>query len=101
MDVYEVPDDIDSLFNEVNENDGEMFYRIIDYGEGMSMDNNDSMRYFTDCIGIHSDFVEEDLGTQVTLFHPDYNKRVVINAGGLGDFFSHSFECSWHEDDVS
>lgn len=95
MTIYEIPDDIDTIFKEVNENDGSMSYRIIDYGDGMSMDNNESMQYFLDCVDVHSDSIEEDLGTQITLSHSAYNKRIIIDSGGLGDFFSHGFDCYW------
>lgn len=98
--IYEIPDNIDQLFREVNDSEGDMSYRIINYTEGMSMDNNESMSHFVDCVDIHDDYIEEDLGTQLTLKHPDYDKRIVIDAEGLGDFFSHGFDCSWHEEDL-
>lgn len=95
--IYEIPDDINSLFKEVDENDGSVSYRIIDYGEGMSMDNNESMQYFVDCVGISQDSIEEDLGTQIALGHSRYSKRIIVDSGGLGDFFSHGFDCYWEE----
>lgn len=97
VEIYEIPDNFTELFNEVYEN-GSMSYRIIDYNEGMHMDNIQSLRYFLDCVGIYDDYIEEDLGTQVTLSHPEYLDRIVIDSGGLGDFYSHSFECYWRED---
>lgn len=30
-----------------------------------------------------------------TLIHSEYDKRIVIDSGGLGDFYSHGFDCSW------
>lgn len=100
MKIYEVPDTISDLFEEVDSDNGYMSYRIINYSDNMSMDNMESMRHFIDCVGINEDFIEEDLGTQVTLKHPDYRKRIIIDSGGLGDFFSHGFNCYWHEDDM-
>lgn len=99
QEIYEIPDNIDDLFKDIENND-EMSYRIINYGSNMSMDNNESMGHFIECVDIHDDFIQEHLGTQITLVHPDYSKRVVIDAGGLGDFFSHGFDCSWHEEDI-
>lgn len=97
--IYEIPDNIANLFKEVNGNGGILSYRIINYTERMSMDNNESMQHFIESVGITTDYIEEDLGTQITLIHPDYDKRIVIDSGGLGDFYSHGFDCSWHDED--
>lgn len=97
--IYEIPDNIENLFEEVNANGGILSYRIINYADGMNMDNNESMRHFIESVGITTDYIEEDVGTQITLIHPDYEKRIVIDSGGLGDFYSHGFDCSWHEED--
>lgn len=94
--IYEIPDSLLDLFKKVLENDGTS-YRIIDYNDGMSMDNVEAMRHFIDCVEISDDFIEEDFGTQIILKHPDFDKKVVIDSGGLGDFFSHGFDCSWCE----
>lgn len=100
MEIYEIPGTVQEMFEEVEKNDGEMSYRIVNYGEGMSMDNNESMQHFLESVDVPDDLIEEDLGTQVTLKHPDFKARLVIDASGLGDFFSHGFDCSWHEDDI-
>lgn len=98
LEIYETPDSVHDLFREVEENEGSMSYRIINYCYDMSMDNNESLHHFIDIVGIPSNFIEEDLGTQITLKHPNYNKRIIIDSGGLGDFFSHGFDCYWQED---
>jgi hypothetical protein len=97
MEIYEIPLNVEALFQEVENNDGSMSYRIINYSDGMSMDNFQSMQHFIEHVEIHSDYVDEDSGTQVILIHPEYEKRLVIDAGGLGDFFSHGYECYWEE----
>jgi hypothetical protein len=86
QEIYEIPDSVKDLFAQ-----GESSYRIINYNPGMEMDNIQSMKHFLVCIGASSENIECDDGTQVTLKHPDYPNWMVIDAGGLGDFFSHSF----------
>jgi phage pi2 protein 07 len=98
MSIYEIPDSLTDLFMEVDESDGYIQYRIVDYTEGVDMDNIDSLTYFLEQVDIHSDYVAEDHGTLVILEHPEYEKRVTIHSGGLGDFFSHQFEASWEEE---
>lgn len=98
--IYEVPESIDELFSDVVNNDGYMSYRIMDNGADMSMDNQESLSHFIELVNISDDYIDENLGTQVTLSHPDYDKRIVIDSGGLGDFFSHGFECNVHEEDI-
>ena len=87
METYEVPDDIDDLFKQ-----GENSYKIIDYTPGFDMDNIQSMIYFLDFIEVPAENIETDDGTQVVLKHPGYNYKLVIDSGGLGDFFSHGFD---------
>jgi hypothetical protein len=99
LEIYEIPDNVNELFNEMVQNDGNLSYRIINYNSDMSMDNNESMNHFVECVDIPEELIEEDLGTQITIKHPEYNKRIVIDAGGLGDFYSHGFDCTWHEED--
>lgn len=96
--IYEIPFSIEQLFEDVYESDGYQSYRIIEYTEGLDMDNNQSMAYFIECVGINEEYIIDNLGTQITLRHPKYKKQIVIDAGGLGDFFSHSFECNWQEE---
>jgi hypothetical protein len=98
MSIYEIPSSFNELFSDVSENDGYIQYRIIDYSEGMSMDNNESLTYFLEQVDIHTNYVAEDHGTLVILEHPEYETRVAIHSGGLGDFFSHQFEASWEEE---
>lgn len=85
--IYEIPDSVLSLFQQ-----GESSYRIISYER--EMDNNQSMRHFLECIGATEDNIYEDSGTQVILKHPDRPDMFVVDAGGLGDFFSHGFDVS-------
>ncbi|MET3505478.1 hypothetical protein [Halalkalibacter oceani] len=94
---YAIPSDPDELFNDVERNSGSMSYHIIDYTEGFDMDNIQSLSYFVECVGIHEDSVEEDHGTQIYIRHPAYAKRVVIDSSGLGDFYSHGYECQWED----
>lgn len=98
VEIYEIPDSLDQLFKEVSENEGNMSYRIINYTKGMDMDNIQSMNHFVECVDIHEDQIEEDYGTQIYLKHPEYEKRIVIDSGGLGDFYSHGFDCAWEEE---
>jgi len=77
MEIYEIPDTIHDLFREVEENEGSMSYRIINYSNGMSMDNTESMGHFIYCVNIADECIEEYLGTQLTLKHPHYDKRIV------------------------
>jgi len=95
--IYEIPHDVNELFEDIESNEGHMSYQIINYHPEMDMDNIQSMHHFTDEVGI-DDYIEEDSGTQVVLRHPNYLKRVVIDASGLGDFYSHNFECTWEEE---
>jgi len=101
MEIYEIPDTIHDLFQEVEESEGSMSYRIINYSDGMSMDNTQSMSHFIDCVNIASKYIDDYLGTQLTLKHPNYDKQIVIDSGGLGDFFSHGFDCYWHDESIA
>lgn len=92
--IYEIPANIDELFKEVKENGGTQSYSIINYGEGMDMDNNESMAHFVESAGIPEECIADDEGTQIIVTHPDYSFKIQIDAGGLGDFFSHGFECT-------
>lgn len=93
--IYEVPDSLTQLFQDVAEGNGGVSYRIINYTNGMDMDNNESMAHFIETVDIPEDAIIENEGTQVVLTHPDYEKKIVIDSGGLGDFFSHGFDCQW------
>ena len=85
MSNYEIPESVEQLFE-----NGETSYRIINYET--EMDNIQSMQHFLECIGATDEQIETDDGTQVVLKLGD--KRMVIDAGGLGDFFSHGFDVS-------
>lgn len=85
--IYDIPDSVEQLFS-----NGEREYKIISYE--CEMDNIQSMRHFLESIGATEDNIECDDGTQVTLKHIDWPGLMVIDAGGLGDFFSHSFRIS-------
>lgn len=84
--IYNIPESIDELFER-----GEDTYYIQDYTIE-PMDNNESMAFFLDFIGVPQKNIVLDDGTQVYLVHEDYDYELKIDAGGLGDFFSHSFE---------
>jgi hypothetical protein len=86
MPIYEVPNSVQELFEQ-----GEASYRIIDYTI-QEMDNNQSMQFFLDYIGATSENIEVDDGTQVIIKHPDFNHKLVIDSGGLGDFNSHGYD---------
>lgn len=82
-----IPNNIKELFD----NKDNVYY-IIDY-DLPEMDNIESMQYFLDNIDcIYDNNIEVDDGTQVVLTHEDYPYKIQIDAGGLGDFFSHMFE---------
>lgn len=67
---------------------GETRYEILGVE---TWDNMDSMRRFVEAVGIPPDVIEVDDGTQLTLRHPDPTLKIVIDAGGLGDFFDSGF----------
>ena len=84
--IYEIPDSVKEMFEQ-----GETSYRIVDYTI-QEMDNNHSMQFFLDCIGATEDNIDVDDGTQVVVKHPDFEHKLVIDSGGLGDFYSHGFD---------
>jgi hypothetical protein len=86
--IYEMPSSVKEMFEQ-----GENSYRIIDYSIN-EMDNIQSMQYFLDLIGAKSENIETDDGTQMVIIHPDFDHKLVIDSGGLGDFYSHSFDVS-------
>jgi len=81
----ELPYTVNELFNVK-----EYQYR---YFSENSMDNNTSMQWFVDYVGL-SEYIVENYGTQIIIKHPDYEDALQIDAGGLGDFFSHKFDVS-------
>ena len=83
---YEIPNSVKEMFEQ-----GENSYHIIDYSI-QEMDNVQSMQYFLECISATDDNIEKDDGTQVVVIHPDFGHKLLIDSGGLGDFYSHSYE---------
>jgi primosomal protein N' len=83
---YEIPNSVKEMFEQ-----GENSYRIIDYSIE-EMDNIQSMQHFLDCIGATSENIDIDDGTQVVVKHPDFDHKLVIASGGLGDFYSHGYD---------
>lgn len=86
MNKYNVPEDIDELFE-----NGEETYTIIDYDID-SMNNIQSMSFFLELLNITDDNIYLYDGTMVILKHNDYDHKLRIDAGGLGDFYSHKFD---------
>ena len=72
---------------------GETEYR---YFSEESMDNYWSMDWFIKYVGL-SEFIRIHEGTQVIFKHPEYEQSLQVDAGGLGDFFSHKFEVSIYD----
>lgn len=93
--IYEIPNSVKEMFEQ-----GENSYRIIDYSI-QEMDNIQSMQYFLDRIGATTDNIETDDGTQVVMTHPDFDQKLVIDSGGLGDFYSHGYDVTLYSDTVS
>lgn len=85
MSSYDIPDSITDMFR-----NGEASYSIIDYSH--SMDNIESLQYFLDQVGVGSEYIDEHLDTMVVLMHPDFDYKLAIHSGGLGDFYSHGFD---------
>lgn len=92
MEIYEIPDSVKDMFER-----GESSYRIIDYSI-IGMDNNQSMQYFLSCIGATTCNIYEDCGTQVIMCHQDFDNKLVIDSGGLGDFYSHGFDVTFYNE---
>lgn len=90
--IIEIPGSLSELFD-----NGESSYRIIDYSSDMEMDNVQSMQYFLDAIGVCSDDIVSDGGTQVVLKCEGYEQDMVVDSRGLGDFFSHGFDVTIFE----
>lgn len=92
MAIYEIPNDVLDMFKQ-----GENSYRIIDYTI-KDMDNIESMEFFLECIGANDSNIDSCFGTQVIMKHPDFDYKLVIDSGGLGDFFSHGYDVKIMED---
>jgi phage pi2 protein 07 len=76
--------DVPSTVREIFEN-GEREYHF--YTED-SLDNYWSMDRFLKLTNA-SEFIVLHDGTQVFLMHPDFPHNLQLDAGGLGDFYSH------------
>lgn len=76
-----LPTTIADLFD-----NGETEYRITTDHE---MDNVQSIRFFLERIGATGANIDSKYDTQVTLVHG--SKYLVVDAGGLGDCYSHKF----------
>jgi len=91
--IIEIPKSIKELFE-----NGEQSYKMVDYSKEMEMDNNQSMNWFIENVPIPYENIVDDSGTQIIV---ELNgKELCIDAGGLGDCFSHEFvvtECCTHE----
>lgn len=85
LQIYEVPESIKQMFF-----DAPISYRICD-DTISAMDNIQSMNFFLEYIECEPNLIVEDYGTQVILEHPDYDFKIVIDSGVLGDFYSHGF----------
>lgn len=78
---------------------GDASYELIIHGE--EMDNVEAMSYFKERLGAiqrgnlyeGSFKLEADDGTQICITHPGEFKLAVIDSRGLGDFYSHAFDC--------
>lgn len=88
MKDWNIPESISQLFDNVPEQ-----YWIKD--SEYSGDNIFAMGLFVESVGIPSDMIEEDYGTQIVLFNGE--RRIVIDSGGLGDFHLHGFDVTMHE----
>lgn len=78
-----IPESTDDLF--IN---GESTYEMY---TSESLDNNQSMNLFIDELGLY-DLITENEGTQIRLRHSCFPFTMQIDAGGLGDFYSHKFD---------
>jgi hypothetical protein len=81
--------DLPNTIQELFEN-GEQQYSY--YSED-SMDNNWALDWFIKHLNL-SEFIKVWGGNQIIVKHPNYQNVLQIDAGGLGDFHSHSFNVS-------
>ena len=91
--IYEVPENIIELFNGFKTADEEQVYRIVNYNQGMEMDDGQALDHFLNTLGVSKDCVISRQYNQVTLYCEQFNYKVVIDVEGLGDFYSHGFYC--------
>ena len=81
--MYDIPASTAELFE-----NAPCQYSITDPEQ--SGDNIFALRLFLECVGVSSEMIECDDGTQVTLFNGE--KRIAIDSGGLGDFHLHGYD---------
>ncbi|MBU0777457.1 hypothetical protein KKF82_04275 [Patescibacteria group bacterium] len=86
---YNMPKDLDEIFKV-----GETQWQVVDYSSEMDMNNAASMTWFVEQVGITEDDCVDIEDTRIIVKHPDHKHRLQIDAGGLGDFFSHAFDVS-------
>ena len=91
--IYEVPKDIIELFNGFRTSSGEQVYRIVNYNQGMEMDDGQALNHFLNTLGVSNDCIIDKQDNQVTLSCEQFNYTIVIDVEGLGDFYSHGFYC--------
>ena len=82
----DIPNSIEELFSNGNQN-----YYLSDY-DLQPMDNIESVEYFLEQVGVDNDNIETDYGTYMVLKHPDYDYKLEIQSGGMGDFNSHIWQ---------
>ena len=91
MSQYEIPSCIDELFLNGGAN-----YSIVNYTIN-DMDNVQSMEYFLNLLDIGEENIDVDNGTEVILSHPDFDFKMRVESGGLGDPHSHSFDVTLYD----
>ena len=83
-----LPDTVETLFeNQETE---------YSYFSETPLDNIQSMAWFIEYLDLEKHITLYD-GTQIFVNHPSFKETLRIDAGGLGDFFSHSFTVSIKE----
>ncbi|MBK2124426.1 hypothetical protein [Fangia hongkongensis] len=83
MQIYDIPENVDQFFE-----NGITSYSIIDADE--VGDNLFSMDLFLDAVGFKEENIKLHDGTMVIVTNGVQTFR--INAGGLGDFYSHGYD---------
>lgn len=76
----------------------EASYRLNQDYKEPDMDNVQSLRWFIEAVGIHSDAIEVDDDTQLVLVHPEFDYKLVVDSYGAGDTHSHVFDVSLLEE---
>jgi hypothetical protein len=87
----ELPNSLREIFE-----NKETEYRLDQDYKEPDMDNIQSLRWFIDYVGIPSESIEEDGGTQLILTHSDFKYKLVVDSGGAGDTHSHRYSVSYY-----